>query len=279
MLPFLERSLPKMFLGDERRAGIHAANYTPSEALNWDYGVFFADSDAEDHEIIADNGGVRAVGRVTTSPYYCEGGRHLLHLGLGGAWQTVGEDNLWRWRTRPEIHEGPNFIDSGNFDSRSFYTLVFESAANWGAFSMQSELYYNRNDSLSGDIDLYGAYAQATWFLTGEARGYERSRGIFQRVTPYTNFWLVRTNDGLDAGWGAWELAARWSAVDVSDAVFRGRDRGIENDMTVGVNWYWNPNVRWMMHWIHTWNTYDQPVQGYTDGQADILAVRGQLTF
>ena len=49
--------------------------------------------------------------------------------------------------------------------------------------------------------------------------------------------------------------------------------------MTVGVNWYWNPNVRWMMHWIHTWNTYDQPVQGYTDGQADILAVRGQLNF
>jgi phosphate-selective porin OprO and OprP len=278
-MTFMERSLPQMFLGDPRRIGIHAANYVPSEVLNWDYGVFFAPSDAEDHEIISDNPGVRTVGRVATSPYYCEGGRYLLHFGLGGAWQTTGEDNLWRWRSRPELHEGPFFVDSGLFDSRSFYTLDFESAVNWGALSLQSELFYNRNAAAAGDIDLYGAYAEASWFLTGEARGYNRSRGVFDRVTPFTNFWLVRTNHGVDAGWGAWQLAARWSAIDASDAAFRGRDRGMENDTTLGVNWYWNPNIRWMLNWTHAWNSYEQAVRGYTDGQADILAVRGQLTY
>ncbi len=227
-LTFMERSLPRMFLVDERRLGIHAANYIPSEALIWDYGIFVADPFEEDHEVISDNPGVRLVGRTVTTPYFCEGGRHFVHLGLGGAWQTVGEDNLWRWRTRPEVHEGPNFIDSGLFDSRSFYTLNFESAVNWGTVSLQSELYYNRNDSMLGDIDLYGAYAEATWFLTGESRPYERSRGIFERVKPYTNFWLVRGSDGVDMGWGAWQLATRWSTVDLSDAAFRGRDRGIQ---------------------------------------------------
>ena len=33
------------------------------------------------------------------------------------------------------------------------------------------------------------------------------------------------------------------------------------------------------VNWIHTWNSYDQAVDGYTDGQADMLAVRGQLDF
>jgi phosphate-selective porin OprO/OprP len=283
-LTFMERSLPKMFLGDERRFGIRAGNHIPSEALVWDYGVFVAEPFEEDHEVISDNPGVRLVGRTVTTPYFCEGGRHFVHLGLGGAWQTVGEDNLWRWRTRPEVHEGPNFIDSGDnaskyFDSRSLYTLDFESAVNWGAFSLQSELFYNRNDSMLGDIDLYGAYAEATWFLTGESRPYDRSRGIFERVKPFTNFWLVRGSDGVDLGWGAWQLATRWSTVDLSDAAFRGRDRGIQNDLTVGINWHWNPNIRWQLNWIHTWNSYDQAVQGYTDGQADIVAVRGQLDF
>ena len=278
-ISFMERSLPRMFLLDERRVGVHAANRIPSEALIWDYGVFMAAPVEEDHEVVSDNPGVRLVGRAVTTPYFCEGGRHFVHVGMGGAWQTVGEDNQWRWRSRPEVHEGPYFIDSGYFDSRSLYTLDFESAVNWGAFSLQSELYYNRNDSMSGDIDLYGAYAEASWFLTGESRPYDRSRGIFDRLKPYTNFWLVRGADGVDMGWGAWQLATRWSAIDLSDTAFRGANRGMQHDMTVGINWYWNPNIRWMVDWIHTWNAYDQAVGGYTDGQADILAVRGQLDF
>lgn len=278
-ISFMERSLPRMFLVEERRLGVHAANHIPSEALTWDYGIFLAKPVEEDHEVISDDPGVRLVGRVVTTPYYCEGGRHFVHVGLGGAWQTVGEDNRWRWRSRPEVHEGPYFIDSGTFDSGSLYTLNLESALNWGAFSLQSEVYYNRNKAMADDIDLYGAYAEASWFLTGESRPYSRSRGVFERLKPHTNFWLVRGSDGLDMGWGAWQLAARWSAVDLSDAAFQGANRGIQHDMSVGVNWYWNPNVRWMVNWIHTWNDYDVAAGGYTDGQADILAVRGQLDF
>jgi phosphate-selective porin OprO and OprP len=277
-LTFTERSLPRMFLQEERFDGIRASNHIPSEAVIWDYGVFFGRPIDEDHEFDTDNQGVRVVGRMVTTPYYCEGARHLVHLGVGGAWQSGGEDR-WRWRTRPEVHEGVYFLDTGNFDSDSISTLNFESAVNWGPCSLISELYYNRNQAVGDDIDLYGGYAEVSWFLTGESRPYDRAKGVFDRLKPYTNFWLVRGRDGVDAGWGAWQLAARWSAVDLSDAAFTGANRGLEHDMTLGVNWYWNPNIRWMVDWIHAWNAYDQAVGGYTDGQADILAIRGQVDF
>jgi len=278
-IPFLERALPRLFVVDERMVGALAVNRIPSEALMWSYGVFFAQPMDEDHEIIGDDPGVRLGWRVVSTPYFCDGGHHLLHLGFGGAWQTVGEEEQWRWRTRPEDHEGPSFLDTGNFDSDSFYTLNFESAVNWGAWSVESEIFYNRNQTPASDIDLYGAYAQVSWFLTGESRPYDRAKGVFERLKPYTNFWLVRGRDGADMGWGAWQLAARWSAVDLRDPAFTGANRGLQHDLTVGINWYWNPHFRWMLNWIHTWNDYDVAVDGYTDGQADILGVRGQLDF
>ncbi len=278
-ITFMERGLPIMFFGDERRLGIHAANYTASEALVWDYGAFFAPPVDEDHQFVADNPGIRLAGRVCSAPYYCEGGRHLVHVGLSGAWQDMAEGNQWRWRSRPEVHEGAYFVDTGTFDSGSLYTLDLESAVVWGQFSAQSELFYNRNNSINGDLDFYGFYAYASWFLTGENRAYKRSRGMFERVTPFTNFWLVRTNSGVDAGWGAWELAARWSYLDLTDRGLTGQNRGLMNDMTVGINWHWNSHIRWSMNWIHSWNDYTVAVDGLSDGQADSLGIRCQLDF
>ena len=221
-ISFMERSLPRMFLVDERRVGMHAANRIPSEALIWDYGVFMAAPVEEDHEVVSDNPGVRVVGRAVTTPVFLRGraafpapghGRRLANRGRG---QPVAVAIATGSARRSVLHR------LRVFDSRSLYTLDFESAVNWGAFSLQSELYYNRNDSMFGDIDLYGAYAEASWFLTGESRPYDRSRGILDRLKPYTNFWLVRGRDGVDIGWGAWQLAARWSAIDLSDCCISG---------------------------------------------------------
>lgn len=126
--------------------------------------------------------------------------------------------------------------------------------------------------------DFYGAYGQASWFLTGECRNYKRSEGVFDRVTPFTNFWLVRGGNGLDAGWGAWELAARWSYLDFTDGP--SANAGQQNDLTLGVNWYWKPYTRMMFNWIHPWNDYNvASAGGFTDGAGDILGVRMQVDF
>ena len=48
------------------------------------------------------------------------------------------------------------------------------------------------------------------------------------------------------------------------------------NDFTLGVNWYWNPHLRWMCNYIHAWNKYDG---GQPNSENDIIAIRGQVDF
>ena len=54
--------------------------------------------------------------------------------------------------------------------------------------------------------------------LTGEHMPWDRKSGTLARIKPFQNFWLVdRCNGGRSAGWGAWQLAARWSHADYTD--------------------------------------------------------------
>jgi len=44
---------------------------------------------------------------------------------------------------------------------------------------------------------LHGEYVQVGWFLTGEHRPYDRVAGAIDRVRPFEDFFLVRTDEGL----------------------------------------------------------------------------------
>lgn len=279
-ITFMERALPNIF-APSRQVGFTSFNTTPGEAIGWATGIYFEDVDDVDHERVADAQGIQLVSRLWGTPYYCEGGRHLFHWGVSSEWSDDADKNL-RWRSRPEIHEGnPNSgrtIDSGGFVSDNHYTTQCEAALVWGPASLQSEFFYNSADTANGDLDFYGAYAQASWFLTGENRVYERDRGAFGRVKPFTNFWVVPGSDGVDVGWGGWEVAARWSYLDLASGP--GANAGQQNDMTFGVNWYWNPHTRFMFNWIHPFNDYNVATNnGFADGSGDIFACRLQVDF
>lgn len=275
-ITFLERALPNLF-APQRQVGLTTLNTTPGEAIGWGTGIYFEDIDDVDHERVADAQGLQLVSRLWGTPCYREGGRRVFHWGVVGAWSDDA-DNAVRWRARPEIHEGGRTIDSGEFFSNEHYTTQCEAALVWGPVSLQGEFFYNSADTVSGDLDFYGAYAQASWFLTGENRQYQRDSGVFGRVEPFTNFWIVRGADGVDVGWGGWELAARWSYLDLTSGA--AANAGQQNDMTLGVNWYWNPHTRFMFNWIHPFNDYNvASTGGFTDGSGDILACRLQVDF
>ncbi len=53
--------------------------------------------------------------------------------------------------------------------------------------------------------------------MTGENRNYNRKLGYFDRQKVYEPFFCVCTPDGICKGSGAWEVAARWSYVDLGD--------------------------------------------------------------
>ena len=265
---FLERSIPtqNIFCGD-REVGF--ATYGVSEKLNttWTFGAFFDRISESRKERIDDRQGIRVSSRFTHLLYYDEPskGRYLLHTGAG-LFYTHFYDKMTRFRARPQIHEGPFLIDSGDIGAVDDLTGNVELAAVWGPFSVQNELYMCHVNLAGGqEAQLYGYYTHASYFLTGENRHYERygQHGAqFGRNVPFSNFFMVPGCHGL----GAWELKVRNSYLDLSQL-----NSGQYQDLTVGFNWYWSDRTRVMFEWIHPWTTA-QTVFGTT--QANILGMR-----
>jgi phosphate-selective porin OprO/OprP len=66
-------------------------------------------------------------------------------------------------------------------------------------------------------------------------------------VVPFENFFLVRGADcGLHHGLGAWQIGARYSYLDLNDKEVGG---GIVHDLTLGLNWFLNPNMKWQYNY------------------------------
>jgi phosphate-selective porin OprO/OprP len=108
-----------------------------------------------------------------------------------------------------------------------------------------------------GDPTLRGAYVQAGWFLTGESRSF--SGGTFGRTKPKANY---------GAGKGAWEVALRYSTVDLGDAGVAG---GEQSDVTAALNWYLNPVARLMLNYVRA------DVEDV--GEADVFLARWAIDF
>jgi phosphate-selective porin OprO/OprP len=100
--------------------------------------------------------------------------------------------------------------------------------------------------ALNKDLAIWGGYGQVSWMLTGEHVGYKGGKP--SAVRPRRAFgW------GPGAGWGAWQLAARydycsadpgWRDYGFVDATrYSSAGRGL----TLGVNWYINDMVRAML--------------------------------
>jgi len=109
-------------------------------------------------------------------------------------------------------------------------------------------------------------YVQASWLLTGESRSYNPQTGAFTPPKPADPFHLTK------GGWGAWELAARysdlnlnshasdpasvitaWTTTGAQTYTFYNTVRGGDQKIaTVGLNWYPNNAVRFALdyQWI-----------------------------
>lgn len=94
-----------------------------------------------------------------------------------------------------------------------------------------------------------GWYVEGSWVLTGESRGYSAANAAFTGPKPRVNF----SPEG--GGWGAFELAARYSTLDLNDnagviggAPPAGGVRGGEQRIgTIGLNWYPNPVLKFTL--------------------------------
>jgi len=267
-LTFVERSAPIEAFAPERNTGVMLYNNAFEERMTWAVGAFTDVGDSASGTMDSD---FRIDGRLSGLPWYDEEakGSRFLHLGVSGSYINPQNDAA-RYRSRPEAHLAPRFVDTGTFAADHGYLFGGEAALVCGPFSVQAEYLQTWVDTpAAGRVSFNGFYAAASYFLTGEHRAYRRSNGTFDRLRPKKNFSFG------EGGLGAWEVAARYSHLDLDDSPVSG---GKLDNVTGGLNWYLNPNMKIQFNYVYS--MLDRTVGGVNhDGETHIVQAMLHVDF
>ncbi len=194
------------------------------------------------------------------------GSDYNVHLGINGTYvfsaadqgvDATGARRPLRFRDRPELRvDSTRLIDTGSIDASGGYVAGVEFGANWKNFYLQGEHFWygldRRQPTALPDPKFSGWYVQGSWIITGESRRYNMTNGSFGAPRPLAPF-------SAGGGWGAWELALRYSQTDLNylegvpgSAPPVGGVRGGEQKiLTVGLNWFIGPNLRMTFNYLH----------------------------
>jgi phosphate-selective porin OprO/OprP len=184
---------------------------------------------------------------------------------------------------RPELRIDPTTIISTGALAGVSGAQVYaaEAAATYGPLFLQGEYYWfdiNRKFLINQpSVRFEGGYAEAAFALTGESRAYEPSSSSYGGIIPKDPFSLT------GGGWGAWEIALRYSTINLNDqlAQANGVAGGRQTVYAAALNWYVNRNVRFMLDFLHGDITKQLSPTNFTDTGAkfNAVAMRTQVAF
>jgi phosphate-selective porin OprO/OprP len=266
------------------------------------------------------DGAYGVTGRVTALLLDEYEDAHFLHVGASATWRksqnpAVGATGpaTAQFRARPEQRDaiggfgdtvdlpgdGARMVDTGAIVCNSQTVVGTELWYVLGPASVMAEWAFATMDSASipvakkgkvpahnvvGNLDFNGGYVTCAYFLTGEHRAYDHTYGreyTFYIERPYTNFWAKSDEDGSWTwGLGAWEVAARYSYLNLNDGPIRG---GVLQGLTFGLNWYLNNNFKIQFEYIddQRWNKSTQVTTspGAFPGVVQGFGTRMQIQF
>ncbi|HVL58216.1 MAG TPA: porin [Burkholderiaceae bacterium] len=186
-------------------------------------------------------------------------------------WQLHAGASLASWRTgerRARLEPAPEsaltdrrFVDTGELAGvRAQRATGLEAYLRRGATALHAEHLQMRvaRDAPLSRPAFHGQFVTLSHFLTGESRRIDAGRGVFERVQPKGSH-------------GAFELAARISRIDLSDADVQG---GMQRQFALGLNWYPNRYARLMANYIH-----GRARNGEGAARFRILQFRAQFDF
>ena len=194
---------------------------------------------------------------------------------------------------RPELRvDGTRLVSTGGIDAEHAYTVGGEGAFQFRNFFVQGEYEYytiDRRNSVLSDPDFHGYYVEGSWVITGEKRKYNMSTFAFDAPPIDHPF------DFHNHTWGAWELAARYSDLDLNyhegafgQAIPLDGVRGGEQQIySASLSWYLNPIVRFVLEYQHvdvdrlspSGTTFLTPTGAQIGQNYDTIAIRSQLAF
>ena len=213
------------------------------------------------------------------------------HLGLCAVYQqtpkpqnnaTPGnpiptQEGSLRYRARGNIRNGPPgplnsiYADTGLLGAAYQTLITAEYASNWGPLQMQAEwtmtlvprarsiLNPSANagqqpiNTVVDNLFYQGAYCEVMYALTGEGRSYNRKQAVLDRFVPRNNFFRVETPDGIRTSEGAWQVGVRYDWLCLNN---QGINGGVLNGVTLGLNWFLNPNARVAFNYDFTYRDF-----------------------
>lgn len=197
--------------------------------------------------------GISYGGRAVWLPIDQEG--HVLHLGFSVSRDTTSKDSLpakavdiYGGRQGISQSLGDAGISFGAPNSNSQSTLSAEAAYANGPLTLQGEYAIARLDNThhvlgySKNSTIQAFYLQASWFVTGETAVYKKDRGAFGKPQP-------------NGAWGALEVAGRYDLAEnfnqnlSADPCRTGTTKCQVQVITLGINWYPYPNIRFMLNY------------------------------
>jgi phosphate-selective porin OprO and OprP len=225
----------------------------------------------------------RAAGQIVSGKDYS------LHIGGDAQWLLQPPHNLiagtqtLTLSDRPEVRIDPTTLVSTGAIAGVSGAQVYsaEAAGTYGPLFFQGEYFWYHIDRNAfaplPSLKFQGGYAEAAYVLTGETRPYNPASASYGGIAPANPFSLT------GGGWGAWEIAGRYSTIDLNDrlAFANGVAGGRQTIYTLALNWYVNRNVRFMFDYLH--GNVARQVSPTNFGDAgskfDAFAMRTQVAF
>jgi phosphate-selective porin OprO/OprP len=228
---FIAKAMTTNLFGVARRTGIGWGLDNP----NW--GVTVSAFGRELTRNLAQGQGFGA--RAYFAPINEVMGGDTLHFGLSYVDYDTDFDTL-RLRVRPDADLSTGrLIDTGDLRNTDRQrTIGAEGLWVRGPWKVQAEY-------MTSTVERYGSgasaddfkgdswYVYGVWNITGETWTYKA--GV--PATPFPN----------EPAKGMWQVGLRYDAADLDDDPVFG---GTEENVTLGVNWYWRSNFKFMANYV-----------------------------
>jgi phosphate-selective porin OprO/OprP len=253
---FVERAYPTQLVTN-RDIGVQIAGNVADDHLTYQFAYLNGANDGRSSEDFSDvevNDDKEWAGRIFLQPFANSDGFALRGLGLGVAgsytsqegnatqtllpqYRTPAQSTFFRYRSGAVATGDRTRIAPQLY----YYAGRFGLLGEWTEVSQDVALPGLREDQ----VDTTAWQLAASFFLTGE-------EAAFRGYKPSSEFSLEKGT------WGGWEIVARYHQLDVDDTAFAGGDASFADLLAsaskastigVGLNWYWNRNVKWVLNY------------------------------
>ena len=256
---FVERAYPTSLVTN-RDIGLQVAGNVLDDRFTYQVAFLNGANDGRSSEDFSDvevNDDKEWAARIFAQPFANSDSFALRGLGLGVAgsftsqegtatqtllpqYRTPAQSTFFKYRsaavaTGDRTRIAPQFFYyAGRFGLLGEWTEGSQDVALAGTLGLRED-----------QVDTTAWQIQAAFFLTGEEES-------FKGYKPNSVFSLE------NGTWGGWEIVARYHELEIDDAAFAGGADSFADPLAsarkastigVGLNWYLNQNVKWMLNY------------------------------